>query len=60
MRAWQVTKQGEPREVLQCEADLPPPDPGPGTLRLRVAAAGIGLPDLYMCRGSYALTPPLG
>src|SRR5205085_3576039 len=35
------------------------PEPGPGQVRIRVAAAGIGLPDVFMCRGTYPLTPPL-
>jgi NADPH2:quinone reductase len=39
--------------------ELDPPQPGPGQVRIRVAAAGIGLPDVFMCRGSYPLTPPL-
>ncbi len=28
-------------------------------MRIRVTAAGIGLPDVLMCRGTYPLTPPL-
>src|SRR5437879_5380362 len=35
------------------------PKPGPGQLAIRVTAAGIGLPDVLMCRGSYPLTPAL-
>ena len=35
------------------------PEPGPGQIRIRVTAAGIGLPDVFMCRGTYPLTPPL-
>jgi NADPH2:quinone reductase len=38
---------------------LDPPPPGPGQLRIRVTAAGLGLPDVFMCRGIYPLTPPL-
>ena len=41
------------------EATIDPPAPGPGQVRLRVAAAGIGLPDVLMCRGVYPLTPEL-
>jgi NADPH2:quinone reductase len=59
VRAWRVERHGEPREALRCAVNRPPPEPGPGTLRLAVAAAGIGLPDVHLCRGSYALTPPL-
>jgi NADPH2:quinone reductase len=58
MRAWQVNGTGEPIEVLHSvEVDVP--DPGPGQIRVRVTAAGIGLPDVLMCRGTYPLTPPL-
>lgn len=56
MRAWVVEGKGEPAEVLVLR-DLPEPEPGPGFVRMRVAAAGIGLPDVLMCRGSYPLTP---
>lgn len=58
MRAWQVQSAGEPIDVLHMVA-LEPPQPGPGQVRIRVTAAGIGLPDLFMCRGTYPLTPPL-
>ena len=58
MQAWQVTGAGEPADVLhRVEVDLP--EPGPGQARIRVTAAGIGLPDVLMCRGTYPLTPPL-
>jgi NADPH2:quinone reductase len=58
MRAWQVNGTGEPADVLhQVEAAVP--EPGPGQARIRVTAAGIGLPDVLMCRGTYPLTPPL-
>ncbi len=59
MKAWQVTKKGEPRDVLVQVDDAALPEPGPGQLRVRVDACGVGLPDLLMCRSSYALTPPL-
>ncbi|MDQ1511142.1 MAG: NADPH:quinone reductase [Actinomycetota bacterium] len=58
MRAWQVNGSGEPVDVLHM-VDLAVPDPGPGQIRVRVTAAGIGLPDVLMCRGTYPLTPPL-
>src|ERR1700687_5910622 len=58
MRAWQVQGAGEPIDVLQA-VELAVPDPGPGQIRVRVTAAGIGLPDVLMCRGTYPLTPPL-
>ncbi len=58
MRAWQVQAAGEPIDVLH-EVAVEPPTPGPGELRIRVTAAGIGLPDVFMCRSTYPLTPPL-
>lgn len=58
MRAWQVQGKGEPREVLEV-VELDPPAPGPDQLRIAVAAAGLGLPDVFMCRATYPLTPPL-
>ena len=56
MRAWRVDRPGEPSEVLRL-ADVPVPEPGPGQIRVRVTAAGIGLPDVLMCRDTYPLTP---
>lgn len=56
MRAWQVDTKGEPIDVLH-EVELPVPEPGPGQLRVRVTGAGLGLPDVFMCRGTYPLTP---
>jgi NADPH2:quinone reductase len=56
MRAWQVQTAGEPAEVLRL-VDLPVAQPGPGEVRVRVTAAGIGLPDVLMCRHTYPLTP---
>src|SRR5580692_1163423 len=58
MRAWQVQGAGEPVDVLHL-VELEPPPPQPGQVRIRVEAAGIGLPDVLMCRGTYPLTPPL-
>ena len=56
MRAWRVDQPGEPSVVLRL-ADVPDPEPGPGQIRIRVIAAGIGLPDVLMCRHTYPLTP---
>jgi NADPH:quinone reductase len=58
MKAWQVQGKGEPIDVLHA-VEINVPEPGPGQVRIRVTAAGIGLPDVFMCRGSYPLTPPL-
>ncbi|MDP7571902.1 MAG: NADPH:quinone oxidoreductase family protein, partial [Myxococcota bacterium] len=57
MRAWQTVKPGRPRDALSLNEAADPPQPTPGTVHLEVIAAGIGLPDAFMCRGSYALTP---
>jgi NADPH2:quinone reductase len=56
VQAWRVERPGEPSEVLSL-LDVPIPEPGPGQVRVRVTAAGIGLPDLLMCRHTYPLTP---
>jgi NADPH:quinone reductase len=58
MRAWRVELSGEPHEALAA-GEAACPEPGPGLLRMRVRAAGVGLPDVLMCRGSYPLTPAL-
>lgn len=56
--AWQVSRHGEPEQVLAlAQRELPPP--GPGELRVRVHAASLGLPDVFLCRGTYAYSPPL-
>jgi len=59
MQAWQVVRAGEPRDALQLASDVALPEPPEGFLRVRVGACALGLPDLFMCRGSYALTPRL-
>ena len=56
MRAWRVSKHGEPGDVLDL-VDLPRPEPGAGQVRIAVHAAAVGLPDVFMCRGTYPLTP---
>ena len=58
MRAWQVQGAGEPVDVLR-PVVLDLPHPGPGQVRIGVTAAGIGLPDVLMCRHTYPLTPPV-
>lgn len=56
MRAWQVEEHGEPEAVLRL-VEREAPEIGDGQLRVRVTAAALGLPDAFMCRGSYPLTP---
>ena len=58
MRAWQVHEHGEPRHALR-RAEVEVPFPQAGELRVRVEAAAVGMPDVFMCRGTYPLTPPL-
>ena len=57
MKAWQVRRPGEPAEVLEL-SEVEVPEPGPEQMLVRVTAAGIGLPDVLMCRHTYPLTPP--
>lgn len=58
MRAWQVDKLGEPEAILQM-IEAVPPEPGPGEIRVRVGAVALGLPDVFMCRGTYLLQPSI-
>ena len=58
MQAWQIRALGAPSDVLT-EAHITAPEPGPSELRLAVRAVAVGMPDAFMCRGSYAFSPPL-
>ncbi|MDZ7783616.1 MAG: NADPH:quinone oxidoreductase family protein [Halioglobus sp.] len=58
MRAWQVTGAGSPDQVIE-PGSRDVPEPGPGELQIEIAAAGMGLPDVLMCRGEYAYSPAL-
>ena len=58
MKAWQVSRNGEPEDVLEL-AEVAIPQPGPGQLLVRVRAAAANFPDLLMCRGAYQVRPPL-
>jgi NADPH:quinone reductase len=57
MRAWQLESLGAPEDVLK-QSERPEPEPGPGEVRIKVGAAGLGLPDVMMCRGTYVFEPP--
>ncbi len=59
MRAWQTVKPGNPKDVLELSEDQPAPVPYEGTVLIEVLAAGMGLPDVFMCQGSYAMTPTI-
>ena len=58
MKAWQVTRHGEPKDVLEL-AEAPRPAAGPGQLLVRVLATVANFPDVLMCRGTYQVRPPL-
>jgi NADPH:quinone reductase len=58
MKAWQVSRLGEPGEVLTL-AEVSQPQPGPGQVAVRVRAAAANFPDVLMCRGIYQVRPPL-
>src|ERR1700709_435188 len=58
MRAWQVIKHGEPDDVLRL-GQKAVPEPGDGEIRILVKAVGLGLPDVFMCRGTYAFNPAI-
>jgi NADPH2:quinone reductase len=58
MKAWQVTRHGEPQDVLEL-AEVPQPVPGPGQLLVRVLAAAANFPDALLCRGTYQVRPSL-
>jgi NADPH2:quinone reductase len=58
MRAWQVVEHGEPEAVMKL-GEKPVPQPGPGEVRILVKALALGLPDVFMCRGTYAFNPAI-
>jgi NADPH:quinone reductase len=58
VKAWQLSRYGEPEDVLEL-AEVPLPEPGPGQLLVRVLAAAANFPDVLLCRGSYQVRPPL-
>jgi NADPH:quinone reductase len=58
VKSWQVSRYGEPEDVLEL-AEVPRPVPGPGQLLVRVLAAAANFPDVLLCRGTYQVRPPL-
>jgi NADPH2:quinone reductase len=58
VKAWQLSRYGEPQEVLEL-AEVPQPSPGPGQLLVRVLAAAANFPDALLCLGTYQVRPPL-
>jgi NADPH2:quinone reductase len=57
MKAWQVTKNAEPREALRL-AEVDRPSPQPGQLLVRVIASALNFPDVLLCLGLYQIRPP--
>src|ERR1700722_11709879 len=45
VKAWQVTRHGEPEEVLEL-VEVPRPEPGPGQILVRLLAAAANFPDV--------------
>lgn len=58
MKAWQVTRNGDPREALR-QAEVAVPSPGPGQLLVRVVASALNFPDVLLCLGRYHMQLPL-
>ncbi len=56
--AIRVHEYGEPADVARVE-EVAPPEPGPGQVGIAVRGAALNLPDVLLCRGTYALHPPL-
>lgn len=58
MRAWQVTRLGEPADALT-QQEIPTPTPGDGEVLIRVAAVAANFPDVLLARGEYQVKPEL-
>ncbi|MEW9033746.1 MAG: alcohol dehydrogenase catalytic domain-containing protein, partial [Planifilum fimeticola] len=58
MRAWQVSKLGDPRKALRL-VELPKPSPAAGEVLIRVRAAAVNFLDILLCQGKYQEKPPL-
>lgn len=58
MRAWRVTRLGEPAEALSLDR-IAVPVPAAGEVLLRVAAVAANFPDVLLARGQYQVRPEL-
>ncbi|MCR2813174.1 NADPH:quinone oxidoreductase family protein [Microbacterium sp. zg.Y1090] len=58
MRAWHVTRNGEPEDVLEL-VEVDDPTPGAGEVLVRVAAVAANFPDVLLSRGQYQVRPEL-
>jgi len=60
MKAWSITRNGEPKDVLRL-ADVPAPTANGADVLIAIEATGLNFLDAMMCRGTYPapLPPPL-
>ncbi|MFR9730109.1 NADPH:quinone oxidoreductase family protein [Saccharopolyspora sp. MS10] len=58
MKAWRLSENGEPQDVLRLD-EVADPVPGEGQLLVRVRATPVNFPDVLLCRGEYQVRPPL-
>ena len=58
MRAWQISRLGEPLEVMSL-VETQAPSVAPGHVLVDVSATSLNFPDVLMARGHYQVQPPL-
>lgn len=58
MRAWRVTRLGEPADALTLD-EVPVPVPGAHEVLVKVSAVAANFPDVLLCRGEYQVKPQL-
>ena len=58
MKAWRVTRHGEPADVLELH-DVDVPTPGAGEVLVRVTAVAVNFPDVLLARGEYQERPEM-
>jgi NADPH:quinone reductase len=58
MRAWQVKRLGEPREVMSLD-EVEVPSVGPDEVLVWARAIAINFPDVLLARGEYQVKPEL-
>ena len=59
MRAWQVSKLGNPIDVLELNEVGEISDPIEGHIQVSIQSVGISFPDVLQCRGEYQVKPAL-
>lgn len=52
MKAWTVTKLGDPQDALEL-AEIPKPEPGPGEVLVKTEASALNFFDILQCQGKY-------